>query len=125
MICRRPVGGEWLRYSLSGFMSVCGVRMPTPGRNSAFSVSLSLDKISGERGSLRLYLSIPKRRIGWSSGKAAGKTPRQPRFVLSPHAALPVCFPALIDPPVAFSLSSLSEACHFVGADARDRSEDD
>jgi len=49
--------------------------MPTPGRGSAFSVSLGLDKISGERGSLRLYLSIPKRRIGWSSGKAAGKHP--------------------------------------------------
>jgi hypothetical protein len=32
-------------------------------------------EVSGERGALRLYLGIPKRRIGWSSGKAAGKTP--------------------------------------------------
>jgi hypothetical protein len=69
------MGEEWLRSSLFGLFSVWGVRMTTPDRSSGFNASPGLDKISGERGSLRLYLSIPKRRIGWSSGKAAGKHP--------------------------------------------------
>src|SRR5262249_22936066 len=80
----------------------------------------------GKLLALFLSITIPKRRIDWSSGWRRGK-PGRAFFSgkeFEPFQIVPSHKPS-IDPLANFSLSSPCATCDFCRADARNRSADD